>query len=344
MASEPTTNDRVKKKLYSMVLSWHRQFKDDPRMALVAGLYKTVRPGESTEEYRERVRRQEEASRLRQEKAALERSKLEAQRDAEREAERLRKEEEKRKKKQKPGQRRPPFNFEQEKPKIMTSIAQLTQSSNSLINTLQHIDRQKENVAENASVLTAIEKIKRDRTVVVRYTQLIQHDPTGEYISSLLSTNELAIKALRLFDYYCQPAEHDSDDEKLADATADVKRMALGPAGQVDRLQERQAIEVERAQRGEHLSPVSNSGAFDDLADLDFSASGLQAPLQPGRVDNEHYDPGTLSDFSDYDSGEERKAKQQAFDSADPFADPFDDVNEGVSTPGIVKRQQWAEI
>ncbi|KAF9514676.1 hypothetical protein BS47DRAFT_855811 [Hydnum rufescens UP504] len=39
MASDPLTNDRVKKKLMSVLWSWHHQFKDDPKMRLIAGLY-----------------------------------------------------------------------------------------------------------------------------------------------------------------------------------------------------------------------------------------------------------------------------------------------------------------
>lgn len=39
MASDPLTDDRVKKKLMSVLGSWYRQFKDDPKMHLIAGLY-----------------------------------------------------------------------------------------------------------------------------------------------------------------------------------------------------------------------------------------------------------------------------------------------------------------
>lgn len=40
-AGDPHTDERVKKKIASVLASWHRQFKDDPKMQLVAGLYKT---------------------------------------------------------------------------------------------------------------------------------------------------------------------------------------------------------------------------------------------------------------------------------------------------------------
>ena len=39
MAGDPHTDERVKKKIMSVLGSWHRQFKDDPKMQLVAGLF-----------------------------------------------------------------------------------------------------------------------------------------------------------------------------------------------------------------------------------------------------------------------------------------------------------------
>lgn len=39
MAGDPHTDERVKKKIMSVLGSWYRQFHDDPRMQLVAGLY-----------------------------------------------------------------------------------------------------------------------------------------------------------------------------------------------------------------------------------------------------------------------------------------------------------------
>jgi hypothetical protein len=46
MAHDSMTDERVKKKLMSVLASWHRQFKDDPRMSVVAGLYQAVGGGQ----------------------------------------------------------------------------------------------------------------------------------------------------------------------------------------------------------------------------------------------------------------------------------------------------------
>lgn len=44
LAADPTTDQKVKKKLVAILASWHSQFKDDPSMSAVTGLYKQCRP------------------------------------------------------------------------------------------------------------------------------------------------------------------------------------------------------------------------------------------------------------------------------------------------------------
>lgn len=46
LATDPGTDPKVKRKLLSVLSSWNNQFKSDPSMALVAGLYKQYRPVE----------------------------------------------------------------------------------------------------------------------------------------------------------------------------------------------------------------------------------------------------------------------------------------------------------
>ena len=94
----------------------------------MAGLYHQLEPVRNNA-YKEQQRRAEAEERLRQERKRSERAAEQARLDAERAA----REEAKRRAKQKPGQRRPPFNFEAEKPKIMIAIASLTQSSQSCV-------------------------------------------------------------------------------------------------------------------------------------------------------------------------------------------------------------------
>jgi LAS seventeen-binding protein 5 len=44
LATESTTDPKVKKKLISVLGAWHTQFKDDPSMSNVANLYNLVKP------------------------------------------------------------------------------------------------------------------------------------------------------------------------------------------------------------------------------------------------------------------------------------------------------------
>ena len=46
MGHDSMTDERVKKKLMSVLASWHRQFKDDPRMSVIAGLYQAAGGGQ----------------------------------------------------------------------------------------------------------------------------------------------------------------------------------------------------------------------------------------------------------------------------------------------------------
>lgn len=158
LASDGGADARIKKKTIQVLASWHDQFKDDPGMSYVASLYTAVKPvrerpksvgaaveaaprasaeGAYWEERRKREteeeakRREEKAAR----KAAEEEAKRKAREDKEKERlEKLRKEEEARKAKNRPARRR--FDYEKEKPLILTSIAAASQASSNLVNAI----------------------------------------------------------------------------------------------------------------------------------------------------------------------------------------------------------------
>lgn len=107
--------------------------------------------------------------------------------------------------------------FSQEKPKILASVGQGTQAaqrcvsslflllelarqahmlmrssrpSYRLVNALQHVNREKESVTTNARVQECLEKAKADRKVLIRYIQLIDQDADGDFLGTLIATNE----------------------------------------------------------------------------------------------------------------------------------------------------------
>lgn len=110
LATDPTTDPKVKKKVLAVLASWSRQFKDDRSAAAIAGLYRQVRPAEPPR--RSAVDREQQAERERE--AEQKRVAKDAKRKAK--EERLRLEEEARRKKaasRSTNTVRKPFDFEQ---------------------------------------------------------------------------------------------------------------------------------------------------------------------------------------------------------------------------------------
>ena len=53
LATDTSTDPKVRKKMISILASWQMQFKSDPAMSLVAGLYKQCKPRPAREKERE---------------------------------------------------------------------------------------------------------------------------------------------------------------------------------------------------------------------------------------------------------------------------------------------------
>ena len=146
LATDSTTDPKVKKKLVSVLGAWHTQFKDDPSMSLVANLYNVAKPSSPTVRhkpqpitrpdddlyqieaaglglgansdygyYDERRKREKEDAERKEEKRKAKEAKRKAQ---EEEEERRRKEKEKAKGKPK----RKPFNYEQVRLAILSRL------------------------------------------------------------------------------------------------------------------------------------------------------------------------------------------------------------------------------
>jgi hypothetical protein len=111
LASESATDSKVKRKLLSVLLSWQNQFKSDPKMTLVAGLYKQARPSTS----RDKAKDKEVDDLLVRMQVVAPRSE-ESKRKKEREERRRREEAEKRRRQNKPKSKRAPFDFAKVRP------------------------------------------------------------------------------------------------------------------------------------------------------------------------------------------------------------------------------------
>lgn len=165
---------------------------------------------------------------------------------------------------------------------------------------------------------------------MVRYIQLVDNDIEGDFIGTLLSTNEQVLAALALYDRMSKPIELDSDDEHVEEARSAAKQQGLRvpePDGdtasirsrlsafdwqdtEVDKLQERQRSRVEKANRARAAQSV-----HPDLQDLAFGpTAGRRVPFYPFRLPrlpphsstnpalDETFSRGSLSEYSDSDA------------------------------------------
>ncbi|OCF61240.1 hypothetical protein L486_00886 [Kwoniella mangroviensis CBS 10435] len=278
------------------------------------------------------VERRERELKRKQDMAALE---ARRQKEAAEEAERRRKAKEDAKKKGSQP-KRPPFDFQKEKPQVMVAIANAIQCANNLVNSCRLIDRSVESVLESPKVQDNLDKAKAARRNVIRYIQLVTDE---EFVGTLLEANEKIVEAIQLYDRLSKPAVLDSDsDDEAKETEALAKRLAAqkleaNRTGEIDQLQSRQKKESARRelkrQQSHQAQPKSSrsaGAAHPDLADLDFGGSistkdrGLPKPIRPDS-DQESYGQGSLSDFSDYEydsSDEEWRASHQKARSRGP--------------------------
>ncbi|KAJ1301833.1 hypothetical protein OPQ81_009061 [Rhizoctonia solani] len=341
MSQDPMTDEHVKRKLMSVLASWHRQFKDDPKMHTVSNLYTQCGGGRKSTSsqsatsprphaetlYEQHQRKAEEEARARAEKKAKEREEKEDEKRKLKEEKLAAKEREKKARSQ-PARR--PFVYETEKPKILQTIAEASQASTNLVNAVKRVNREQESVTTNADVQECLTTAKAVRKQLIRYIQLaIQKE---EIIGTLLDTNERIIAAIQLYDKMSKSPDQDSDEEirqSLA-STAVGDKPATNPAEERDteleKLQFKQRARIQREISRSSLRSNVTAGAVGagagagvagatalhpDLQDLAWggaSSSNLQAPLQPtgqGSSTDAYTNRGSLSDFSDYDSSDE---------------------------------------
>lgn len=146
LSNDSGADKRVKKKLLIVLGSWREQYKDDPSMANVAGLYKYCRGEGRRVDHQDLsdlmgLSLSEDEKRRREKQEAKKKAKLER-------GQRGKKEEE-----DKHNKKRVPFDFEkvssavvaqskkpdyrpQDKPKVLSSIVEASQASSNLVNAI----------------------------------------------------------------------------------------------------------------------------------------------------------------------------------------------------------------
>ncbi|KAG2154621.1 hypothetical protein DEU56DRAFT_769437 [Suillus clintonianus] len=353
LAADPMTDQKVKKKLIEVLASWHKQFKDDPSMSVVAGLYRQCRTADRRSQgYSNSADPlshgpSSDYERKMKEKDEKELSKQRAKRAKQEAKQKARQAEEDARKKDRP--RRAPFNFEVEKPQILTTIANASQASSNLVNAIMLVNGEKESVVSNERVQECLGKARSVRKPIVRYIQLVENE---EMIGALIETNERIITALQMYVNLSAP-----DQKTPLDPTASVQaamaatHLTPNSTGELS-TQQRAAVEQYKQQLHDYDEQESGRNYIhEDLQDLSFGSLGneegkLPPPMRPTAhrtiSPDSEWDQGrgSLSDFSDYESEEEERPRYDAHphatssssrqserivDDEDPFADPFAD-------------------
>lgn len=262
-------------------------------------------------ERRERALKVKEEEKRKAEEYRVKLAEEERKRKEQREKERLEKERLARQPK------RPPFNFEKEKPQILIGIANASQAATSLVNACRHVNRQEESLLENLRVQDALENAKVVRRPIIRYIQLVTDDVV---LGTLLEANEQIVQAIQLYDKMCKPADLDSDsdsetaqakaasardardkEEASARKRAEAQRLEEQRTGELWKMQQRQKYESDKQSKRREQGKKS----YYDERDRGGRSEGsrLPPPLTPDDVANDRY--GNLSDFSDYDSSDD---------------------------------------
>ncbi|KAK7064037.1 VHS domain protein [Favolaschia claudopus] len=316
LANDSMTDKKVKKKLVLVLVSWQDQFKSEPSMATLSGLYKQVRHDRDERSQNMQTMGLPDVEAMEREarrKAKQEKEKAKEQQRLE-EAERRRKEKER---KNRP--KRAPFDFEKEKPLVLGSIVEASQASSNLVNAITLVNPEKESILTNERVQECLAKAKAARKPVVRYIQLVENE---ELIGTLIEANDRIITALEMYDQLSTAANAPQGDSVDA-ATSGLAGVQLNPSESVtelNKLQQKQRAAVERVKQHSYRGKAAASddaNLHPDLQDLSFgglgsSSNNLPEPLRPSALSDDGEDfneayaaRGSLSDFSDYDSSDE---------------------------------------
>ncbi|KDQ63321.1 hypothetical protein JAAARDRAFT_120204 [Jaapia argillacea MUCL 33604] len=334
LASDSSTDPKVKRKLLNVLASWKNQFQGDSSMQFVANLYGQCRPTTHvtrTVDPDAVLADQEYEKRKREEKERKEDAKRKAREDKEKE--RLKREEDAKKAKQKKTKRQP-FDFEKEKPLVLSSIANASQASSNLVNAITLVNTEHDSLPSNERVQDCLATAKHARKQIVRYIQLVENE---ELIGTLIETNDRIIGAIEMYDTLSKSTVTEQD---VSDVQKGVAAMNMKDPGELNKLQEKQRAAVERAKgtgRGKERAEETDTYVHPDLHDLSFGPlgaeqRGLPPPLRPsGPMDNsddEVRGRGSLSDFSDYESSDEEEHKKRAAGSSSSQRRPYGDLDQ----------------
>ncbi|RDW85511.1 putative vhs-containing protein [Coleophoma crateriformis] len=169
------------------------------------------------------------------------------------------------------------FNLEEEKESMKASIADSAVAATNLLNALKLINREHEQISDNAEAVNRFEQCKLLRRKILRY---IQHVESEQWLGSLLHANDELVQALMTYEQLDRSidADSDSDDEMAAQAHAyrvlseKGKEQEVPPslAGlHIDTTREARPAQPPRPQPPQPPQPAEEEGFDDDFVEED---------------------------------------------------------------------------
>ncbi len=174
----------------------------------------------------------------------------------------------------------PKINLQKESPKIKLLIAEASQASINLSNSLKSVNVAKgETSTDNVKATQYFDKSRIIRRKILHYLQLVDSE---EFLGSLIHANEELVQALQQYtEYAAKINSHDSDDESLSSYES-----------------------------GSDLESVTDSLASSMIEEYDrrFPSSTRKAPLPPSKLNRENTAEGNpFGDANEVDESVEWK-------------------------------------
>lgn len=222
------------------------------------------------------------------------------------------------------------IDLKEEAPRILNVVATAAQCANNLVNSIQLVNPTTDDIKTDEKVQANLEKTKTVQKRLIRYIRLVtDRDTNGDYIGTLLNTNAQVVAALELYEKQLDPSK------ELNSSTKQLKDLNIRPTPIPHRDEERGLFDDPESPISPSLPITRSTNYNEDLLGLDFGSQGdhdsdrLPKPITPDSFHSSagqgtgDYDPGTLSDFSDFDSSTEDEVRVVGSNSLNSTGKPF---------------------
>ncbi|MBW0495693.1 hypothetical protein O181_035408 [Austropuccinia psidii MF-1] len=313
LAFDPTTDRAVKRKLMNVLYDWQRRYSNDSSTATLSDLYKTC-GGKSTSDQPLNLSPISNPTdkTIRNVFTGIDNPSTNPT-DQTITKKSIKKEKEEKQNKKKAAKKSKQLeltaveldnymtNFL--KSQIIDSLANGSQLSSNLVNTLQLTNPQTIDIQTDTYIQSLVNRLKLVQKDLIRYIRtLTEKDSENEYLGTLLNTNSQVITALELYHSFTDPIQGEMNSKSLK-KQVETNLLELQPSEESNPFETNEESQV----LGSKIEGINH-----DLLELDLTSPitsdsiNLPSPIKPnhiGKLDGTmDYDPGTLSDYSEFES------------------------------------------